>query len=530
MSFSGFRAGKFAAIALLALLPMIGSASAQALRIALSGAVTAVDPHFHNLGPNNEIAEHIFEKLTHFDKDGKLVPGLAESWSREGDNVWIFRLRKGVTFQDGSEFGANDVIASLDRAGNVPNSPGPFTTYLSSIKAVSAIDDQTVRIETKTANALLPFDLATIYIVEAKAAKASTEDFNTGRSAIGTGPFKLVSYDRSGIIELARNDTYWGPKPHWAKVTLRSITNGAARVAALLAGDADVIEGVLPSDVERLLADKAVAVYSSPSTRLLYLTLDQDRDQSPYIAEPNGAKLEQNPLKDARVRKALSIGIDRNAIVAKILNNYAAATGQLVPEGVFGHVADIKPPAYNPDEARKLLSEAGYPQGFSLTVHGSSDRYVNGQQVLAAIAAYWTRIGVQTSVEVMPFATLASKVRDRAFTSILTGFAAVTGNGAAQLQALVATYDPEKKSGALNRISRYSNPKVDEAIALSYAAGTEEQRLAAIRTATETALVEEVGLIPLYHQVTIWGARADFKVTPRRDEYTLASEVVPNKH
>lgn len=210
------------AVSLLAAHP--AAALAADLSIALGADVTSIDPHFHNLTPNNNIGDHIFDTLVTKDPRGQLKPALAESWRAVDDLTWEFKLRKGVKFHDGAEFTAADVAFSLDRVPTVPNSPSPFTTYSKQITEKVIVDPYTIRLKTAAPYPLMPNDMGTILIVSSKAAKgATTEDFNSGKAAVGTGPFKFVRWQKGDRIELARHDAYWGRKSPWDKVTLRII-------------------------------------------------------------------------------------------------------------------------------------------------------------------------------------------------------------------------------------------------------------------------------------------------------------------
>jgi len=278
-------------------------ARGQELSIGLSAAITSMDPHFHNLSPNNNVMEHLYETLVAKDGSYRLRPGLAESWRTVDDLTWEFRLRKGVRFHDGSDFTAADVVASLRRAPNVPKSPSSFGIYTRQIADVQVIDPFTIRVRTKTPYPLLPNDLSTIYVISAKHEKASTEDFNAGRAVNGTGPWRFVRWQLDDRIELARNDSYWGPKPAWERATLRIIAKDPTRVAALLAGDVRAIENVPTADIARLSLNKELTLARGISNRFIYLHMDHARDRSPFVADAAGKPLEKNPLKDVRWRR-----------------------------------------------------------------------------------------------------------------------------------------------------------------------------------------------------------------------------------
>jgi peptide/nickel transport system substrate-binding protein len=341
--------------------PAVG---ADTLKIAVAADITSMDPHFFNLFPNNNIAEHIFDKLVQMDPDSKMIPGIATSWKTIDDRTWEFKLRRGVKFHDGSELTAEDVVFSLNRVPNVPNSPGPFTAYTKAIVATEIVDPYTLRLKYAVPYPLAPNDLSTIYIVSKKVATgATTEDFNSGKAAIGSGRFKLVRYVNGDRVELVRNDAYWGDKPVWDKVTFKIIKNEASRVAALLSGDVEAIEGVPTADLTRLKADPKFNVTSKISHRVIYFNFDHLDRVSPFITAKDGKPLAKNPLLDVRVRRAISKAINRQAIAERVMEGQAVPSGQLVSERLFGHVPALKADPYDPEGAKKLLAEAGYPDG-----------------------------------------------------------------------------------------------------------------------------------------------------------------------
>jgi peptide/nickel transport system substrate-binding protein len=504
----------------------INAGLAAELSIALGADVTSIDPHFHNLTPNNNVGGHIFEPLVTKDARGKLTPGLAESWRTVDDLTWEFRLRKGVKFHDGSEFSAADVAFTLDRVPTVPNSPSPFTTYSKQITEKVIVDPHTIRLKTAMPYPLMPNDMGTILIVSGKAAKgASTDDFNSGKAAIGTGPFKFVRWQKGDRIELARHDAYWGPKPAWDKVTFRIITSDPTRVAALMAGDVRAIDNVPTADLARVLKDPGLSLYRVVSHRVMYLHLDSSRDKSPFVTDKAGRPLERNPLKDVRVRRALSRAINRQALVDRVMEGAARPTGQLMPEGMFGYTPALKPEPYDPDGAKKLLAEAGYPNGFGLTLHGPNNRYVNDEQIAQAIAQMLTRVGVATRVETMPSSVYFSRANKLEFSLILVGWGSDTAEASSPLKALLATYSKEKGMGQANR-GRYSNPKVDAALEQALATVDDARREKLLQQATEIAMTD-LGIIPLYHQENLWATRKGVGYAPRADERTFAHEFRP---
>ncbi|HKA45455.1 MAG TPA: ABC transporter substrate-binding protein [Burkholderiales bacterium] len=501
-------------------------ASAAELSVGLGADITSIDPHFHNLTPNNNIGQHIFDTLVAKDAAGKLKPALAESWRAVDELTWEFKLRKGVKFHDGSEFTAADVVFTLERIPNVPNSPSPFTTYTKQVTDKIVVDPYTLRLKSAAPYPQMPNDMSTIMVVSSKAAgKATTEDFNSGKAAVGTGPFKFVRWQRGDRVELTRNDAYWGAKPAWDRVSFRIITSDPTRVASLLAGEVQAIENVPTSDLARLRANKDLNIYRTVSVRLMYLHMDTARDKSPFVTDKTGKPLDKNPLRDLRVRQALSKAINRRGLVDRIMEGAAVPTGQLMPEGFFGYAPGIKVDAYDPDGAKKLLAQAGYPDGFGLTLHAPNNRYVNDEQVAQAVAQMLARVGIQTKVDAMPSAVFFSRASKLEFSFMLVGWGAETMEASSPLKALLATFNNEKGLGASNR-GRYSNPKMDAVLDQALATVDDGRREKLLQQATEIG-VGDLGIIPLYHQHNLWATRKGIAYAPRADERTLAHEFKP---
>jgi peptide/nickel transport system substrate-binding protein len=501
------------------------AALAADLTIGLGTDVTSLDPHYHNLTPNNNVAQHVFGLLVQRNEKEQLEPGLATEWKAIDATTWEFKLRHGVKFHDGSEFTAEDVIASINRVPKVPNSPSPFTAYTKQIQRMEAVDPYTVRFHTATPYPLMPSDMTQVFIVSRKAASASTDDFNSGKAAIGTGPYKVVRYAKGDRIELARFDGWWGGKTPWEKVTLRLLPQNAARVAALLAGDVQAIEAVPSADLARLKQDKRIALFRTVVDRLIYLHLDSNRDASPFVTDKDGKPLERNPLKDARVRHALSLLIDRNAIVSRVMEGEAVPSGQLVPDFLFGATRNLKADKLDVAAAKKLLSEAGWPDGFGLTLHTPNDRYANDAKIAQAVAQMWTRNGIPTKVVAMPSATYFPQATELRFSMMLLGWSTGTGEASSSLKALIMTYNKDKGFGGTNR-GRYSNGKVDAFTEDALQTVDDVKREAYLQRATEILMADQ-GIIPLHFQVDTWAARDGITYVPRVDETTLAWKFRP---
>jgi len=519
-----------ALLAAMAALPTTAVAPARAqggaeigglLRIALSGEVTSLDPHFLNAAPNNAVARHLYDSLVQVDADGRLQPALAESWRAVDPLTWEFRLRRGVRFHDGQPLTAEDVIASLERPAALVKSPGPFTAFTRPVVTREAVDAHTVRLRTAAPYGPLALDLSNIFIVPRRlATAASTDEFNAGRAAIGTGPWRFVSWRRGEVVELARNEAWWGPKVAFERVQLRIIPGDPTRLAALLAGEVDAIEAVPPADMGRLRTHPKIAVEQRASWRTLFFQLDQSRDRSPFITDRAGRPLDRNPLRDARVREALSLAIDRRALCERTLDGLATPAANLVAPGILGHHDGFKPVVADPTAARRLLAEAGLPDGFGLTLHGPNDRYINDEQVVQTVAQMLARVGIAAKVETMPVAVYFARARRHEFSCALLGWGSNAGDFA--LRTLLGTVNPDTGWGTWNW-GRYSNPKLDALVQSALASVDAKRREAAARDAMAEALRDHA-VLPLHHQVASWAMRRGLRYAARLDEYTYAHQ------
>jgi peptide/nickel transport system substrate-binding protein len=506
-------------------LPMV-SVQAQELKIGISTEPSAMDPHYHNLGPNNQLAFTLFDTLILQDETQKLVPGLAESWKAVSDTVWEFKLRKGVKFHDGAPFTAADVVFSMARPAKVPNSPSPFTLFTRSFSEVKVIDDFTIQFVTKAPAPLLPTDVSRVAIMSSKAAKAdvaegmTTEALAKGEGLIGTGPYKFVEWTRGNRIVFAANKDYWGDKPKWERVIYRPMSNDAARVAALLAGDVDMIENPPPADLKKLRENPNVKISQAVSNRLIYIHLDSFSTPITVGIPDAGDK---NPLKDVRVRKALSMAINRDAITSRIMEGLGQPTGDFLPSPMFGTRKDAKPDAFNADAAKKLLAEAGYPNGFSITLGSPNNRYINDAEVAQAVASQWTRIGVKTKVDATT-ATVFFKNRDSfVYSAYLAGWGAGTGEMSDPLRSLVATPNRDKGFGGTNK-GRYSNPQLDAIIEQALGTVDNAKREMLLQQGSKMAM-DDQALIPLHIEITPWATRKGLSYKARADQYTVANGV-----
>ncbi len=518
--------------AALALVAAPAFAADGTLTIGLKAEPSSIDPHYHNLGPNNSMAAHIFSRLIEQDEKQRLQPGLALSWKAVNDTTWEFKLREGVKFTDGSAFDADDVMFTAKRAPNVPNSPSSFGTYLKG-KTFKKIDSHTVHISTERPHPLMPVEMSNIHIISNEVGdKVSTGDFNNGTATHGTGPFKFVEWVPNDRLVLERNEGYFGEEPEWKRVVFKPIKSGPARVAALLAGDVDFIDNVPPIDIARLKKEAGVQLSSGISNRVIYLHMDQFREASPFVKAKGGGKI-KNPLLDARVRKALSKAINRDAIVERVMEGVAIKAGQLLPEGFFGVSPNMAAEAYDPKGAKALLAEAGYGDGFEMTIHGPNDRYINDAKIAEAVAQMLSRIGIKMSVETMPKAVYFKRAsrggpdNSPEFSFILVGWGSGTGEPSSPLKSLLHSYDKSRGFGASNR-GRHADAEVDKLIEDALATVDDDKRSALLQKATELGIGRNQGIIPLHYQVNTWAGKKGIVYKARTDERTTAMGVHSN--
>ena len=485
---------------------------------------SSLDPLFARSGTNYSTSGQIFDRLVHNDANNQLQPALAVSWRAIDPTTWEIKLRDKVKFHDGSDFTADDVVFSFERARNVPNSPASFAGSVASIVNMRALDRLTVQLKTSQPVPSLIEQVSRAFILSKKASNGlTTADFNAGKGMIGTGPYKFVEWRPAQRLVLKRNADYWGPRPDFENVTLKYIAKDAGRLAALLSGDVDLIDEVSPDGARQLKSDPRMRVFSIGSTRLIYLALDSDRDQSPFITDAAGKPLDRNPLKDARVRRALSLMIDRKVIVERLLDGSGVPAGQMVPQGIGGFEPALPAPKQDVALAKNLLAEAGYPNGFGLTLHTSNDRFARDSDLAQAIGQMLSRGGIKVNnVFAVPYNVYAGAATRREYTAFIFGFGTTTPDSSIGLMNVLATYDKDAGLGAFNR-SRYSNPQFDAALKLTLTEFSEKKRIAYLQEATRIAF-NDVAVVPLYWPIVHWAAKKGVVYEARRSEETLAQK------
>jgi peptide/nickel transport system substrate-binding protein len=345
-------------------------------------------------------------------------------------------------------------------------------------------------------------------------------EFASGQAVIGTGPYVLKSYARGDSAVLARNPRFWGPKAPWPEVLFKPVPNGAARVAGLLAGDFDLIENPPSTDLPRLRADTRFAVEMTPTPRIIYLQPDVGREPSPFV-EAGG----RNPLKDIRVRRAIALAIDRRALVERVMDGAAVPAYQFLPDGMFGALEHAPEIPYDPAAARRLLAEAGYPDGFGLTLHASNDRYVNDAKVAQAVGQYLTRIGIRTNVVTLPVSVFFTQRRELKYSLAQGGWNATSGEAISFLRNWAMTASTAEGFGGAN-YGGFSDPALDDLVRTALATIDDNARRTLLQQATARAIAM-LPEIPLYFESSSWAYRVGLSFKGRADQFTLATDVLP---
>ncbi|HEV7265351.1 MAG TPA: ABC transporter substrate-binding protein [Falsiroseomonas sp.] len=492
-------------------------AMAQTLRIGMQAPPSTLDPHWLLNLANTGAMRNIYDTLVARDDQMALRPGLAESWRVVDDTTWEFKLRPGVRFHNGAPLTSADVAASFQRVPNVPGNPNSYSIYLSGVTGVEVVDDLTFRIRTVGPLPILPTNLTQIFIVPAAVGQKGNAEFNSGEAAIGTGPFRVGSWSQSQPLVLHRNDAWWGGRVAWETASFTPIPNDTARVAALLAGDVDFINNVPLQDTGRISADQRMALFAGPSIYAVNIYPDSER-QTPPGVEAGG----QNPMRDVRVRRAMSLALNREGIARTIMEGYADPTDQPVPPFVFGAIPDRPIPAPDLDAARALLAEAGWGQGFGLNLFCSPNRT---PRICQAIAAAWTRIGIRTTVEVVPQATFLPRRNRRDYGVFVTVFGSLTGETSYLLSSQLHTVGTVQGLGTLNFIG-IGAPATDALIARARAtlddASRAQQLRGLVQHVVDDALIIGVGTLR-----SVNAGRAGLAFRARADEEVLAVQITP---
>ncbi len=512
------------AAALVALAPAL-PASAATLRWAGRGDLQTTDPHSQNENLTNNINILVYEPLVIRDKKLAIVPALAESWTQVSPTTWRFKLRPNVKFHDGTPFTADDVVFSFERARA---DTSQLRVYANASGIPKKIDERTVEFTTAGPNPIELEHIATINIMSRawceknKAVKPQNytqkEDMVTARAANGTGPYALKSREPDIKTVLTKNPDWWGIRDgrfegNVDELVYLPIVSDATRVAALISGEVDLVNDPPPQDVPRLKQTPNVKVLEGIENRIVFIGMDQGRDELKYSSVKG-----KNPFKDKRVRQALYQAIDIEAIKASTMRGLAQPTGAMLPSPAQSTPELEKRLPYDKAKAKALLAEAGYPNGFDVTLDCPNNRYVNDEKICQALAAMWAQIGVNTAVNAMPRATYFPRLEKLDTSLYMLGWGGGATDAIFVLQPVLAAYNG-KGDGDYN-YGRYANARQDEAIAKVKIEMNAEQRLKEIRAALALQAAE-VNHLPLHRQVVPWAARANVTAVHRADNQVM---------
>jgi len=515
-----------AAAALAAGTVLAGGASAAELTIGVRSGAESMDPHFSAIGINVSAMKNVYETLTARDDNLQLAPGLAVSWEPVDDVTWQFKLREGVKFHDGSALDAADVVHSVNRIPLAAGPDGGLVTYTRRIVEASAVDDLTVQFKTDSPAATLPLDLTRLFVIPSEVAIDSpVSEFNSGAAAIGTGPYKLTSWQAKGDMVVEPFADYWGEGAEWDKVTFSEISNDSARVAALLSGRVDMINYAPPTDVARIRSEDDLEVFSGSSVYIFMLFPDY-RDDTPRVRAKDGGALDANPFQDLRVRQAISLGVNRDAIASRVMEDLATPASQIITEGFFGWSPTAPELTYNVDQAKALLADAGYPDGFQVDLHCTSDRLPMDGDICAALGPMLARIGIDATVNATPRAVYFPAQSGREYSLMMNGWGSLTGEASYILSSMVHTKEEDGSYGVFNHFS-YSNDKIDGLVEEALGTIDADKRKALLEEAMNVTM-EDLMAIPIVNLSAIWAGNST-KVTyqPRADEDTLAINATP---
>jgi peptide/nickel transport system substrate-binding protein len=494
---------------------LMGVTTAQAAEIkwAAQNDILTLDPHSQNHATTNNIVGHTYEGLVRYDKNYKIEPSLATSWSNVNPTTVRFNLRKGVKFNDGSAFTADDVLFSFDR---IRQPQGTMGIYVGGVKEIKKVDDFTVDVLLDKPNPTM-LNNFTLFLIMSKSwsvknKSEKVQDYKAkevtfaSNNTNGTGPYVVKEWQPDQKLVMTANKNWWDKlQGNVTDVIYTPIKSDPTRIAALLAGNVDAVTDLPTQDVARLRGTSTLSVLDGPEVRTIFLGLDLGSDELKY-----GQK-GKNFFKDVRVRKALNMSIDRAAIQRSIMRGLSIPASLIVAPGVNGYSADMdKVPAADLEGAKKLLAEAGYPNGMEFTLDCPNNRYVNDEEVCQAVVNMWAKIGVKAKLNAVNFGPFIAKVQNFDTSAYLLGWGVATYDAQYSLQSLVMTRT-KGADGSFN-FSKISHPKVDALVEAMKTEMDKPKRDAMIKEAL-TITRDEVLYIPLHHQMRPWAMKKNVSMT-----------------
>jgi peptide/nickel transport system substrate-binding protein len=520
------------AIALAGALAFATAADAQTLRWASQGDPQTMDPHSQNESMTNMMNGQVYERLTSRDRQLKIVPGLATEWQQVGPLTWRFKLRQGVKFHDGSPLSADDVVYSVQR-GQLPTSQ--INNYAAGVGTARKVDESTIEFMLAAVNPIFLEHLDTLWIMSKPWSEKhkvtrpldfkNKEESYAALNANGTGPYMLASRAPGIKTTYKRNPNYWGKvEGNVQDIVFTPIANDATRLAALVSGEVDFVLDPAPRDIARLRSTAGVKVVDGPENRVVFIGMDQGRDELLYSSVKG-----KNPFKDVRVRRALYQAIDIETLKAKLMNGQSFPTGAVMPSplGTYNDPALEQRYPFDLAAARKGLAEAGYPDGFEVQLHCPNNRYVNDEQICIALAGMWAQIKVKVKVSGEPRATYFPRLEKYDFSMYMLGWGGSVTDAETTLTPVMRNNLGEKGIGFYN-YGHARNDKLDALAAQSSTEADPKKREALIKAALRE-FREQFTALPLHRQVIPWAARSNVNVVHRADNWFEVSWVTIGK-
>jgi len=489
------------------------------LRWAAQSDVLTLDPHAQSHTTTSAILQHSYEGLVRYDKDFQIEPALAVSWTMTSPTEWRFMLRKGVKFHDGSAFTADDVLFSFDRLKEAGSS---MTTHVAGIKEARKVDDFTVDFVLEKPVPILLRNIVDFRIVsKAWAVKNKTEkaqdlknkeETYASRNANGTGAYIIKSWLPEQRVDMERNPGWWDRIPgNVDEVVFTPIRQDATRIAALLSGEVDLVTDPPTQDVARLRQNKALKIVDGPEIRTIFVGMDQYSEELKYSSVRG-----KNPFKDVRVRKALNLATDADAIRRNTMRGLSLPAAIIVAPGVNGWSAELdQREPVDLKEARSLLTEAGYEEGFEFTLDCPNNRYVNDEEICEALVGMWARVGLKARLNAMPFANFIPRLEKFDSSAYFLGWGANTYDALNSLQSLVRTR-ANGSDGSYN-MGRISDPKIDALIDAAKSETDPSRRDSMLKDALQLT-AQNYYYIPIHHQVRPWAMKKGLTTVHKSDD------------
>ncbi len=500
------------------LIGVISPVYAATIKWSMPGDSLTLDPHAQNEGPTHMVSRQVYETLVTRVVDMSIEAQLATSWEAKDPETWVFTIRDGVVFSDGSSLKASDVVFSINRA---LTGASDMIELIDSITSVKATFNNQVEIKTEGPNPILLNQLSQIFIMSEAWSKKNgceqSQDFDASQetfcsiNAMGTGPFKITLREQNTRTVFERNGNWWGDQSQHNidKIELLPIKNDATRVAALLSGDIDFTNFTPAQDIKRINGSALHKVESTPQARTIFFGMDQGSD------ELRSSNIKgKNPLKDKNVRLAMYHALDMDAIQDKVMRGLSEPAGMITFPGVQGYTKELDTRLpYDPNMSKKLLADAGYPDGFEITLDCPNNRYINDEAICVAAVSMLAKVGIKVNLNALPKSIHFKNLQNDLSDFYMLGWGVPTFDSHYVYSFLL------KSDGSWNKVG-FNDARVDELVGTMLTETNLDQRNANIAEAW--AIVQDnMPYLPLHHQVISWGSKSNVEVPIRTNNEPL---------